>query len=248
MKTIEMMLIVGAGLCVQTSVTVEATNVWVSGYARGFMEDKRLPNANVSTVAGEPFLQTTTDANGRFNVSWVAGTPITLQVEREGYPITIGPTIIVPDNGLSGVHHEYIFQVPTNRIFGALWAVLPSKPDPTKCHIVVTVAAANVTIDSSPQGEANSTVHLTHPTAGNVTNPYYFGITKSGKTDPFSRGLNMSSADGGVVFFNVEPQTTPYTVVAHKDMHVFSKLQAYCFAGKFTNGAPPLGPTVIGYN
>lgn len=65
--------------------------------------------------------------------------------------------------------------------------------DPTKCHVVVTVCAANKTYTDGLQGEVNATVSVT-PKVEQI--PYYFGVF-DGITNPFARGLTSVSADGG---------------------------------------------------
>jgi hypothetical protein len=57
-------------------------------------------------------------------------------------------------------------------------------------------------------------------------------------TNPFSRGLNSTSFDGGVIFFNVPPRLEPYTIVATKKGLVFSNASVWCQPGLLVRDAP----------
>ena len=134
----------------------------------------------------------------------------------EGYHSTQGAEVLVPQSGLVGPHHEYTFQTPRTITFKMLSAILPTKIDPLACHIVTTVAAFNKTLEDDPQGEPGATVSLYNSKHGRLSQkPFYYEIFH-GKTNPFARGLNATTQDGGLVFLNVPPQTEPYTLVATK--------------------------------
>jgi len=121
--------------------------------------------------------------------------------------------------------------------------VLPVAGDPTKCHLVTTVTAKNRTTWNDPQGEPDSVVSLDYQT--DLQNIFYFGYL-DGLTDPFVRGLNSTSLDGGVIFFNVEPRAEPYVIRAHKKGLKFSETRMTCHKpNQFINAAPPHGPRVF---
>ena len=71
------------------------------------------------------------------------------------------------------------------------------------CHFCVTVAAKNKTLRSSPQGLPGTVATLYDGETGepvkNVVQNY-FGVMDGNKTNPFARGLNATSWDGGVVW------------------------------------------------
>ena len=124
-----------------------------------------------------------------------------------------------------------------------------SHMDPKMCHFCVTVAALNKTLKSSPQGEPGSVATLYdgetgEPMKGVIQN--YFGVMDGNKTDPFTRGLNATSWDGGVVWFNVPIAEKPYIVRASKPGLTFTESWMTCHTpDRFVNAAPTQGPRVI---
>jgi hypothetical protein len=74
----------------------------------------------------------------------------------------------------------------------------------------------------------------------------YFGVMGKNLTDPFTRGLNATSWDGGVVWLNVPVAAKPYVVRATKPGMVFSEAWMQCHTpNRFINAAPTQGPHVI---
>lgn len=226
------------------------TTANVTGYARSFVMDHRIAGATITASSDglHPELNTTTSSDGRFSFEWPVGQRVELTVTAEGYYPTTGAALVVPPNGLSGLHNEYTFQTPRMVTYEALKAVVihwqHGKIDPTCCHVVTTVCAENKTLQDDPQGEPGATIELDPPLVTKIP-AFYFGII-GGWTNPLSRGLLNTSADGGAAFFNVPVREQPYTLLATKDGVTFSNTSFYCRPNRLVNIAPPKGPTVIG--
>eukprot|EP00163_Fabomonas_tropica_P005738 TRINITY_DN1537_c0_g1_i14.p1 TRINITY_DN1537_c0_g1~~TRINITY_DN1537_c0_g1_i14.p1 ORF type:complete len:284 (+),score=53.81 TRINITY_DN1537_c0_g1_i14:90-854(+) len=199
-----------------------------------------LLDANGNAVAN-----TTTDKNGAYSFPAVApGTNVTVRLTKTGYLTTQTSTVTVPSTGLTGIHQELTVQVPNILVYEGLKAILHDvgQLDPTKCHFCVTVCAANKTLHDLPQGEPNATVTMDGVVAPDT---YYFGVFHN-YTNPFKRGLNSTSFDGGVLIFNVPQRAEPYAVTAHKEGKVFTTSYMHCTnPGMFINGSPPWGPIVV---
>ena len=245
--TIGVLPVLSLALSVVQSSSVATANV--TGYARSFVTAHRIAGA-VITASGDgrhAALNTTTDSEGRFRFQWPVGHRVELTITAEGYYPTTGAALVVPSNGFSGPHNEYTFQTPRMLTYEALKAVVihwqHGQIDPSCCHVVTTVCAENKTLDDDPQGEPGATIELDPPPTVKVP-PFYFGII-DGKTNPFSRGLLNTSADGGAAWFNVPVREQPYTLLARKDGVIFSNTSFYCRANRLVNIAPPQGPSVI---
>jgi len=198
------------------------------------------------TMLEDPTLQLTTDSNGYFSFQASVGENITLVMEKWDYTTTQGPTVLVPPEGLQGEQAEYTFQATLFWEYDLLTLILPEKTDPTMCHFCVTVCAYNKTLRDDPQGEPNVTVSIFPPVDGPGGVPFYFGVFPNNLTNPFQRGLNVTSLDGGVLFFNVPVSDTPYTISAYKEGEVLSETVLTCNTpDRFINGAPPHSPRVI---
>ncbi len=97
--------------------------------------------------------------------------------------------MLVPDDGLTGPHREITLQVPLDVTFAAFEVILPVRLMRGHCHVVLTVAACNMTMADKPQGEPGAVVSVDAP--GFPVKPFYFGIFPfNNDTDPFSRFLN----------------------------------------------------------
>eukprot|EP00038_Savillea_parva_P019204 m.26761 g.26761 ORF g.26761 m.26761 type:complete len:267 (-) comp4345_c0_seq1:172-972(-) len=228
------------------------TTIMVSGYARAFATSSRISGAVLTATGppGVPTVVTSTNSTGQFEFQWPVGAELLgVRLNTEGYHPTSGGAFHMGPSGMSGRYGEYTFQVPKTATYIFLKTVLPGKVNESACHFVVTVTPANTTLDSSPQGEPGAVATLLSP-GGSPTAipPYYFGIFKDNKTNPFARGLNTTSRDGGVVFLNVAPHPEPYTIVVTKPGKTFTNASLFCQPGQsglLVNVAPPLGPHVI---
>lgn len=123
---------------------------------------------------------------------------------------------------------------------------------------MTTITPENITLEDDPQGEPGTVATLISGSEVMKIKPYYFGIIDvsallvllrpfrefpsdahglllcaQGKTNPFARGLNATSRDGGVVFFNVEPRIEPYTIIATKSGLTFTNVSVWCKSGRF---------------
>mmetsp|Transcript_32910 Transcript_32910/g.82673 ORF Transcript_32910/g.82673 Transcript_32910/m.82673 type:complete len:248 (+) Transcript_32910:59-802(+) len=198
-------------------------------------------------VLEQPGLVVESDHTGYFQFQSSVGSEITLVLNHPLYRETQGPTVTVPASGLVGVEHEMVLQVPNSPTYQFLKAILPAQVDDEHlCQLVVTVTAPGKTIYDDPQGEANSTCTLS-PSRSSPSHPYYFGMFKNGATNPFTRGLNSTSQDGGVVFFNVPVGN--YTITAQKEGVVWQHDSSYlrCIEGspRLVNAAPTWGPRAL---
>jgi len=215
--------------------------VLVTGRTRDYLTGEPITGAAI-TVLEKPDIKLLTDENGRFSFEEKVGNQVTLYLEKTLYHPTQTATIIVPPGGNVGPLEEITLQVPSILVFYLFELILPSSPDPDKCHLVVTVTGYNKTLNSHPQGEPNATVTIDPPIAHEGA--FYFGYWR-GITDPFIRDLNETSLDGGVLYFNAEPSNQLYTISAHKPGVHFSNSTMQCRKGIFVNGSPPWGPRVI---
>lgn len=144
------------------------------------------------SVLEDPTLLVTTDAYGRYAFDYPAGRNVTLFAAPHGYHPTQTPTVTVPPAGLVGKHGELTFQVPRVITFDVLEEILPRRIVPGHCHVVVTVAARNKTMDDKPQGEAEATCAL-DPLPPTADAPFYFGMFAiNDDTNPFKRGLKAT--------------------------------------------------------
>lgn len=229
-----------------------STPVPVQGFAESLTNKAPLSGATISVYGctsgrldATPSQVLTADSQGRFALVWPEGADLTLLCEHPDYHPVQSLTFQVPPGGMMGKHQEIAFQVPTRGAYDMLLLVLPTRLDRSACQLVITVAAAGMTLADDPQGEAGAVAVLDPP----VGAPFYAGMFKWGplkdKTDPLQRDLTETSADGGVFFFNLPPQDAPYTVTAQKDGVTFTTCRFYAVAGRLVNGAPPNGPTVI---
>lgn len=223
----------------------------VRGHAIEFGARKAVTEATVTSV-GETPITTTTDATGAFTLRAPVGQPLTLRLSKAGYRTTQYATVMVPPGGLVERLDMVWFQVPSSLMYDMLSILMPVAPnDKEYCQFVVTVSAYNLTVLDFPQGEPNSTAAMA-PVPSNwssgKSNVYYFGTWGkiSNATNPFAKGLNSTSWDGGVVLINVPPAADPYTVSASKPGVRFSSSKMLCpEPGIFVNAPPPAGPQVL---
>ncbi len=102
-----------------------------------------------------------------------------------------GPCLVyVPPGGLVGSHAEMTFQVPLEVTFVAMAMLIPGRIRGDRCHVVVTVAAFNMTMDDKPQGEPDAVLTID---SDELIEPFYFGVFPfNNDTNPFARHLNST--------------------------------------------------------
>ncbi len=217
----------------------------VSGFARSFITGTEISDGTITVL--ETGLQLKTDSHGRFGpFLYPVGKPITLVFEKWGYKTTQSGTTIVPSGGLTGPHDNITFQVPSIETYYLLATIIGVNFDKNSCHVVTTVTAFGKTMDDDEQGEPGAKITLT-PYVNEV--PFYFDIFTEGplkgKTNPFTKGLTLTTRDGGVGFYNLPPRDEPYTISAEKDGVKFTSAQFICRKDAFINISPPRGPMAL---
>ena len=194
-----------AMLAPTTSAPMTAT---VHGRAQPFALGNVLSGANISCEEF-PTLTAVTDSTGRFQLDAPIGANLTLTLQHPKTRTTTAATFTVPPEGIpAGAETEVPFQAPYVSMYDALTLAMRdiAAMDDNMCHFCVTVAGVNKTLDSHPQGEPGTVVTLYDGTTGRpvpTKTQNYFGVMGANATDPFTRGLNSTSWDGGVVWLNV---------------------------------------------
>lgn len=217
----------------------------VSGFARSFILGTELSGATITVL--ETGLKIKTDNHGHFGpFLHPVGKPITLLFEKWGYKTTQSGTQIVPREGLTGPHDNITFQIPSLETYYLLAAIVGADFDENSCHVVATITANGKTLDDDEQGEPEAKVTLT-PFVNET--PFYFDIFKDGplkgKTNPFTKGLTLTTKDGGIGFYNLPPRDEPYTLSAEKNGVAFTQAQFICRKDVFINISPPRGPMAL---
>lgn len=221
----------------------------VTGFAQSFIDSQRLPNAGITWLETQTPL--TTDATGQFQFCALPNQKVTLLLNTDGFtPLQTG-TVTIPAEGLQSPYDNITFQTPRNLTYDALKTILTKQRNTTlndnDCQVVATITKYHKTLQDDPQGMPGATASLTlngnHVTPS--VKPFYFGMFKDGKTDPFSGALTTTSDDGGVAFLNVTPSDTPYILTAHEAGYSFTSSRFVCHKGQLINISPPQGPSVI---
>lgn len=216
----------------------------VSGFARSFLTYEPIPDAKITILeTGKEF---NTDGNGRFGpFQYPVGEDITLILEKKGFHTTQSATLTVPPEGLTGIHHEISFQVPSDFAYKLFEYTLWVKVDENACQITAALTAHKKTMADIPQGEPGAVGKLTPEV--NIK-PFYFGIFESGplkdKTNPLQHNLTSSSFDGGIGYLNLPPRDEPYKLTAVKAGVTFNEVKFKARKGAFINISPPHGPMV----
>lgn len=208
------------------------------------------PLAGLSLTALERPLSAVTDASGAATVDAAVGERLTLIGTAPGYHRTQAGTVVVPAGGLQGDPQRVVLQVPPEWMYGALRATVPMPWDrplnDSDCILVTTVChAGHPKVSDDAQGEPGAAATLSRGGRALPYRPYYFGTfgRLSNDTNPFARGLTATTLDGGVLWANVPPSTTPYTASATKPGVRFTSAELTCAAaGAFVNAAPNQGP------
>lgn len=238
---------------ISLALNTDTPTIIVEGSALDFATNEKIPFANINWI--EKNYNFTSDSNGDFTLpsdNLSMGDNITLFLfntthnKSEFYPTQTNTITITPDMyNISGPQHNIVIQTPTVEAFQLLNAATGFHTKSNFCHLVVTVTGPCLTLNNHPQGEQGATTHVEPPFNGD--GPFYFGAGRQNKTDPFSRGLNVTSFDGGVLWFNAP--LGEYTVSAQKRAVVFddpavSVLKCVVADGRLLNAAPPWGPRV----
>lgn len=229
----------------------------ITGFAQNFVTDARIDNAVIKVLeTGEVYK---TNSNGRFSFCQPIGSQITLTLNKSGFHEVQTATYRVSALGFQGPYNEITFQVPGTLTYQLMKFTISTLRkvtlDPKKCTLVTTIAGYHKTLADDPQGEPDATLTLENKNnmammlVGNK--PYYFGIFNSGplkgKTNIFTPNLTKTSLDGGVLVYNLNPQSEDglYTLSAVKGGKEFTRTKIWCRAGALINVSPPSGPTVI---
>ncbi len=200
-----------------------------------------------------------TNSNGQFSFCQPIGSQITLTLSKKGFHEVQTATYRVLDIGFQGPHNEITFQVPGTLTYQLMKFIISTLRqvtlDPKKCTLVTTIASYNKTLADNLQGESDATLTLENKNnmaMALLTNkPYYFGIINfsflKGKTNIFTPNLTKTSLDGGVLVYNLNPQSEDdlYTLSAVKAGKKFTSANIWCRAGALINVSPPHGPTVF---
>lgn len=214
----------------------------VTGFARVFMTSNPIPDATITVL--ETGLKVKTDAKGHFGpIYHPTGRPITLVFEKWGYQTTQSATIIVPKEGLTTPFTNITFQIPEVPTYYLLAKIIGATMDDNFCHVTATVTAYHKNMDNLPHGEAGVKVRLIPDVDAQ---PFYFDIFKDGPlkdyTNPFTHGLQQTTEDGGIAYFNLPPRDEPYRLIAEKEGKSFTEAEFICRKGMFINISPPRGP------
>lgn len=229
----------------------------VTGFAKNFVTSTRISNAAIKVLETGNLYKT--DSNGRFSFCQPISQKITLTINKKGFHEVQSATYVVPSMGFQGLYNEITFQVPDIVTYHIMKFTISGlrrvKLDPKKCTVVTTVTSYHKTLVDDPQGEPNAKItiqNINNPCAVLVNlKPYYFGIFNSGllkdKTNIFTPNLTETSLDGGVLVYNLNPQTEKrlYTFSAIKVGKKFTSANVWCRAGALINVSPPGSPSVI---
>lgn len=212
-----------------------AAEVMAQGLAWAFA----LPGSDYQRIAGaevfvrdRPELATTTREDGTFTLTGLPpGARVSLVLEAPGFPPSQTKIFTLPARG---VLDRVTFQVPDQDLYDLLAITLEVDVDPSRCQLVTTITRVGKSLfDEGEHGEAGATAQLS-PASGAERGPIYFGADVI--PDPT---LVESSADGGVLWTNVQPGT--YRLTAQKPGVAFEEVEVDCRPGVLVNAAPPYG-------
>ena len=226
------------GLCAaQSHAAARADHrVLIKGTAYSF--DNQAPIAGATIEArGAPGAVAISDSRGHYRLDVPAGRKVTPFIEAEGYHGIFLQTFTTHRRTLRRVN----FQVPTDRTYFALAALLHVKLDPNgdlrHCAIVSTVSTKAISALSFREFVAYGAHGVPGATAGTsprLPGPIYFNDNVI--PDP---SLTETSTDGGVIWTEV-PRGT-YRVRAQHPTKRFSSFMATCRNGRVVNANPPWG-------
>lgn len=189
------------------------------------------------TVLEMPEYTTTTVEDGYFIIEDLPiNQEISLALEAEGFPTTHTKTFTLTDQDIE----EVTFQVPNLGLYTLLAQGLEVTLAEDKCQLVSTVTFLGGSLYlPDAHGEAGALVSI-DPVDGEADGPIYFNEDVLP-----DRSRTESSADGGIVFLNVEPGD--YILTATKDGVVFESVKLKCRAGVLANASPPHALQVLEY-
>src|SRR3989338_7096460 len=225
--------------------------ILITGYAQSFMADTPIVGATIKIL--QTGQTTTTDIFGNYGFCVPPESTVTLQLSKrdsifssDDFKTTQSGTFIVPATGYPIPLFGITFQVPTNTLYALLSLIIQEERgiqiDPTRCNVVTTVTQWGKTLWNDPQGAPGAKIEL-NPMAN--VDPFYFGMTPTGGTDPFTPNLTQTSLDGGVLIYNLPPNH--YTLNAADPGILMTEATFDCTPGAFINISPPQGPHPISW-
>jgi hypothetical protein len=231
-----LLAVLGLGAAQSLSATRASHRVLIKGTAYSF--DNQAPIAGATIEArGAPGAVTTSDSRGHYRLDVPAGRKVTPFIEAEGYHGIFLQTFTTHHRTLRKVN----FQVPTERTYFALAALLHVKLDPDgnlrHCAIVSTVstkAISDLSFREFVAYGAHGVPGATAATSPRLPGPIYFNDNVI--PDP---SLTETSTDGGVIWTEVPSGT--YRVAAQHPTKRFSRFVATCRKGRVVNANPPRG-------
>lgn len=202
----------------------------------GFPGWGRIEGGTVS-VLEMPEYATTTVEDGYFIIEDLPiDEEITLVLVAEGFPTVHTKTFTLTDSDIE----EVTFQVPNNGLYTSLALLVGAELSDEKCQIVSTATFLGGSLYlPDAHGEPDATVALDPPDE-NADGPIYFNED----VIP-DRTWTQTSADGGIVFINVEPND--YILTATKEAVVFESVKLKCRPGVMANASPPHALQVLEY-
>ena len=210
--------------------------VLIRGTAYSFDNQDPVAGALIG-ARGAPGATAISDARGHYRLHVPVGRKVTPYIQAEGYHGIFLQTFTTHHRTLRRVN----FQIPTERTFFALAALLHVQLDPdgnlSRCAIVSTVNTRNVrhlTFRQFVAYGAHGVAGATAATVPSLGGPIYFN--ENVIPDP---SLTETSIDGGVIWTEVPPGT--YTVRAKHPTKRFASFTASCRNGRVVNANPPWG-------
>jgi hypothetical protein len=231
-----LLAVLGLGAAQSLAATRASHRVLIKGTAYSF--DNQAPIAGATIEArGAPGAVTTSDSRGHYRLDVPAGRKVTPFIQAEGYHGIFLQTFTTHRRTLRKVN----FQVPTERTYFALAALLHVKLDPNgnlrHCAIVSTVstkAISDLSFREFVAYGAHGVPGATAATSPGLPGPIYFNDNVI--PDP---SLTETSTDGGVIWTEVPSGT--YRVGAQHPTKRFSSFVATCRKGRVVNANPPWG-------
>jgi hypothetical protein len=231
-----LLAVLGLGAAQSLAATRASHRVLIKGTAYSF--DNQAPIAGATIEArGAPGAVTTSDSRGHYRLDVPAGRKVTPFIQAEGYHGIFLQTFTTHRRTLRKVN----FQVPTERTYFALAALLHVKLDPNgnlrHCAIVSTVstkAISDLSFREFVAYGAHGVPGATAATSPGLPGPIYFNDNVI--PDP---SLTETSTDGGVIWTEVPSGT--YRVSAQHPTKRFSSFVATCRKGRVVNANPPWG-------
>jgi hypothetical protein len=225
----------GLGVAESPAGGVNDTSV-IKGTAYSFDNQDPIAGATIR-ARGAPGASATSRADGSYRLEVPNRSNVTPYIEAEGYHGIFLQTFSTHGRTLRKVN----FQIPTDRTYRALAALLDVKldenGDPARCAIVSTVSTKkirNLSFREFIAYGAHGVPGATAATRPRLPDPIYFNEN----VIP-DRSLSETSKDGGVIWTEV-PRGT-YRVSADHPSKRFASFRATCRNGRVVNANPPQG-------